>query len=47
VTGRSSEAQARRIRDVEALLLTVLQPTPKWNKVKTNFVGARRLAVPA
>jgi hypothetical protein len=47
VTGRSTEAQARRIRDLEALLLTVLQPIPKWNKVKTNFVGARRLAIPA
>jgi len=47
VTGRRTEAQARRIRDLEALLLTVLQPIPKWNKVKTSFVGARRLAIPA
>ena len=46
VTGRSTEAQARRIRDLEALLLTLLQPIPKWNKVKTNFIGARRLAIP-
>jgi len=47
VTGRSTEVQTCRIRDLEALLLTVLQPLPKWNRVKTNFVGARRLAIPA
>jgi hypothetical protein len=47
VTGRSAQAQARRIRDLEALLLNVLRPIPAWNKVKTNFVGARRLAVSA
>lgn len=45
VTGRSAEAQARRIRDLEALLLNVLQPMPKWNKAKTNFIGAHRLAI--
>jgi hypothetical protein len=43
VTGRSGEAQAQRIRDLEALLLNVLQLKPKWNKVRTNFIGARRL----
>lgn len=44
VTGRSAQAQARRIRDLEALLLNVLEPIPKWNRVKTKFIGARRLA---
>lgn len=47
VTGRSAQAQARRIRDLEALLLNVLQPVPEWNKVKTHFVGAQRLKVSA
>jgi hypothetical protein len=37
--------QARRIRDLEALLLNILEPRPKWNKSKTNFVGAKRLQV--
>ena len=47
VTGRSTEAQARRIRDLEALLLNLLQPIPEWNKVKTHFVGAQRLKISA
>lgn len=46
VTGRSVQAQARRIRDLEALLLNVLEPIPKWNKVRTHFVGAKRLKLP-
>ena len=43
VTGRSPEAQHRRIRDLEALLLNVLEERPRWNKAKTHFVGARML----
>lgn len=43
VTGKNTEAQARRIRDLEALLLQVIRPLPKMNKVKTKFVAARRL----
>ena len=45
VTGSSRMVQARRIRDLEALLLNILEPRPKWNKSKTNFVGAKRLQV--
>ena len=43
VTGKSSEAQARRIRDLEALLLKIIGPTPQWNRSITNFVAAKRL----
>ena len=43
VTGSSPRVQARRIRDLEALLLNLLEPRPAWNKNKTNFVGAKKL----
>ena len=46
VTGKTCAARARRIRDLEALLLKVIQPTPKWNKSITQFVAARRLIKP-
>lgn len=45
VTGNSSAVQARRIRDLEALLLDVIGPGPIWNKSVTKFVSARRLEV--
>jgi len=43
VTGKSSAAQKRRIRDLEALLLNIIAPLPSWNKYETGFVAARRL----
>jgi hypothetical protein len=43
VTGRNSEAQRTRIRDLEALLLNVLKQKPRWNKFATHFVGAKVL----
>jgi hypothetical protein len=43
VTGQSSKAQERRIRDLEALLLNVLRPKPKWNRLSTSFVAATKL----
>src|SRR5713101_2422597 len=38
VTGSSQTVQTRRIRDLEALLLNILEPRPEWNKSKTNFM---------
>lgn len=43
VTGSSPKVQYRRIRDLEALLLNIIEPMPKWNKSKTNFVAAKEL----
>ena len=43
VTGKSGLAQARRIRDLEALLLKVILPRPEWNKRQTKFISAKRL----
>src|SRR5688572_12201388 len=40
VTGRSPKAQARRIRDLEALLLNIVKPRPSGNRNGTRFVGA-------
>jgi hypothetical protein len=45
VTGSSQTVQARRIRDLEVLLLNILEPQPEWNDSKTNFVGAKKLQV--
>lgn len=47
VTGRSSKAQAQRIRDLEALLLNIIKPMPSGNHRCTKFVGARELKLPA
>ena len=43
VTGRSTTAQRQRIIDLEALVLNVIHPKPKYNKSITKFVGARKL----
>jgi hypothetical protein len=43
VAGSSPLVQGRRIRDIEALLLNIVKPRPECNKVKTNFVAAKRL----
>jgi hypothetical protein len=43
VTGKSGLAQARRIRDLEALLLKVILPRPEWNKCETKVISAKRL----
>jgi len=43
VTGKTGLAQARRIRDLEALLLKVIVPLPKWNKCETKFISAKKL----
>ncbi len=43
VAGESPAVQGRLIRDLEALLLNVIMPRPKWNKSKAHFVAARRL----
>jgi hypothetical protein len=43
VTGKSGLAQARRIRDLEAFLLKVILPRPKWNKCQTRFISAKKL----
>lgn len=45
VAGNSAVVQGRRIRDLEALLLHVIGPKPKWNKAVTKFVAARKLKV--
>jgi hypothetical protein len=45
VTGKSPTVQARRIRDLEALFLNVIEPKPKYNKSVTKFVAARKLEV--
>lgn len=46
VAGESPAVQGRRIRDLEALLLNVIKPRPRWNKSKTRFVAAKRLRGP-
>jgi len=43
VTGKRGLAQARRIRDLEALLLKVIRPRPEWNKCETKFISAKKL----
>lgn len=45
VTGSNTAARARRIRDLEALLLNVIRPRPIWNGSKTHFVGAKKLKI--
>ena len=46
VTGASSFAKKQRIRDLEALLLNIINPLPKYNNAKTKFVGASKLQCP-
>jgi len=43
VTGTRGEAQERRIRDLEALLLNIIKPRPRLNIIKTKFVAAQKL----
>ena len=43
---RTKAVQGRRIWDLEALLLNVIKPRPRWNKSKTRFVAAKRLRAP-
>lgn len=43
VTGKSQIVQARRIRDLEALLLNMINPPPIYNQNKTKFIGAKEL----
>ena len=43
VTGRSDSALKLRIRDLEALLLNVMEHRPNWNKSITKFVRAKEL----
>lgn len=45
VTGSNTKARARRIRDLEALLLNLVKPRPSWNSSTTHFVGAKKLKV--
>ena len=47
VAGGGSDAQIRRIRDLEALLLNILLTKPEWNKSKTRFVAAKKLKLEA
>lgn len=45
VTGSNSTARKRRIRDLEALVLNLVKPRPKWNNSRTHFVGAQKLQI--
>lgn len=42
VVGKDCDTRKRRIRDLEALILKLIKPTPAWNKNVTKFIGARR-----
>lgn len=46
VAGRSCDARVRRVCDLEALLLRLIKPTPKWNERIPNFVAASKLPNP-
>ena len=46
VVGKDCDARKRRIRDLEALLLKLIKPTPKWNKNVTRFIHARKQRKP-
>jgi len=43
VTGSDTTVRKRQIRDLEALLLNIIKPRPKWNSSVTHFVAARKL----
>jgi hypothetical protein len=43
VTGSDTTARKRQICDLEALLLNIIKPRPKWNSSVTHFVAAPKL----
>lgn len=47
VTGKSPTAKNNRIRDLEALLLNIIKPGPRWNKQGARFIDAKKLSTPA
>ena len=46
VAGRSCDGRVRRVCDLEALLLRLIKPTPKFNERIPKFVAAEKLPKP-
>ena len=47
VAGRSCDARVRRVCDLEALLLRVIEPRPEWNERIPKFMAASKLPNPS